>query len=91
MTANLKRGPEPGRDIFVFRLDPSTTKADVESFLETENVGVRQMSHESAKYKSFKVTIPTSKLQQLLNEEAWPEGIGVRRFYNAKKQATGLE
>ena len=29
VTANLKGGPEPGRDIFVFRLDPSTTKADV--------------------------------------------------------------
>ena len=94
VTANLKGGPEPGHDIFVFRLDPSSTKADVESFLETENVEVwhiEQMSHESAKYKSFKVTIPTSKLQQLLNEEAWPEGIGVRRFCNAKKQAIGLE
>ena len=40
VTANLKGGPEPGRDIFVFRLNPSTTKANVESFIETENVEV---------------------------------------------------
>ena len=69
----------------------------MQSFPVTENAEVRhieQMSHESAKYKSFKslkVTIPTSKLQQLPNEEAWQECIGVRRFYNAKKKATGLE
>ena len=87
--ARLKGAPEPGRDLFVFRLDSETTNGDIKAYLQSHNISVLkidQMSHENSKYKSFKVTVPVSRLNDLLKEEVWPAGVGVRRFRNIRKQ-----
>ena len=87
--ARLKGAPEPGRDLFVFRLDSETTNGDIKAYLQSHNISVLkidQISHENSKYKSFKVTVLVSSLNDLLKEEAWPTGVGVRRFRNIRKQ-----
>ena len=65
------------------------TACSVNGVSESHNVYVLkidQMSHENSKYKSFKVTVSISRLHDLLKEEAWPPGIGARRFCNIRKQ-----
>ena len=71
--ARLKGAPEPGRDLFIFRLDSETLDSDIKAYLESHDVSVLkidQMSDENTKYKSFKVTVPISRLNDLLKEEA---------------------
>ena len=87
--SQLKGAPEPGRDLFVFRLDPKTAAEDVQSYIEDQQItgyDIKQMSHDDSQYKSYKVTVPVSKVNELLKAEAWPVGVGVRQFRNTKNR-----
>ena len=83
--SQLKGAPEPGRDLFVFRHDPKTAAEDVQSYIEDQQITVydiKQMSHDDSQYKSYKVTVPVSKGNELLKAETWP----VRWFRNTKNR-----
>ena len=87
----LKGAPEPSYDIFVFRLDKEISSTDISKYLKDKEVSIRpvtQMSHKDAVYKSFKFTVLISHLNELLDEETWPEGVGVRRFRAPRESAT---
>jgi hypothetical protein len=90
----LKVGPEPSREVFVYRVDKSTNIEDMRDFVVNEGFTVRDiktMSHEDSLMKSFKITIPVSQLHKIMDPEMWPEGIRVRKFIAPKaKTQTNL-
>ena len=58
----------------MFRLDPKTAAEDVQSYIEEQQIivyDIKQMSNEDSQYKSYKVTVPVSKVNELLKAEAW--------------------
>ena len=92
--SGLKGAPEPMRDIFVFRLDINTTKEDVEKHVKDNNCDlctVSQKSHPEAKFKSFKVTVPVSHLNRLMDPEIWPLGVGIRRFRMPRENGEDID
>ena len=85
----LMGAPEPSRDIFVYRVLPATPTEAVTQYLDKEKVTVReikQVSKETALYKSFRIKIPSSELSKVLSPDFWPAGICVRRFFTPKEK-----
>jgi hypothetical protein len=86
---SLKAAPEPCRDVFVFRTDKTTTVESLKNYLTEAGVLVRDivlLSHSDAVYSSFKVTVPISQLEKTMDPNIWPQGIGIRRFWNKKNK-----
>jgi hypothetical protein len=86
---NIKGAPEPERDLFIFRLVKETTCADLENYIKANGFTVREIeckSHEDAKYKSFKLTVPKSEFAKLFDVSIWPNGVGVRKYIPPSKE-----
>ena len=87
----LRGAPEPSRDAFVYRVEKGAEADDITEHLAENNIEARKvvkMSKDKAAFCSFRVEVKVSDLSSLLNEDLWPEGVRVRRFYPAKKTAT---
>ena len=70
--------------IFVFRLDPETEITAVKSHLTKKSVkflDVECVSHDDARFKSFKVTILLSDFEKTMSADFWPTGVGCKRFW----------
>ena len=56
---------------------------DVNEHLVKNNFTVGKLeciSHDMAKYKSFKPTVPVDQFSKLFDEGLWPEGLRVRKY-----------
>jgi hypothetical protein len=85
--ADIRGAPEPHRDVFVFRTDKSTTEIGIKNHVTSQGLTVHDvkcMSHPDAMHNSFKVTVPSSQLHQILDPEIWPVGVCIRRFIHPK-------
>jgi hypothetical protein len=85
----VKGAPEPSRHLFIYRVDPDTSENDIKVLLQDNqhDLNIRELvctSHESAMFKSFKLTVPLSDYSALFNEDIWPDGIRVRPFRNPR-------
>jgi len=74
-------------DIFISRLHPATTAAEVKSFVSAQfksakNVSCSQLKTKYDTYASFYVQIDGITFSESLNLDNWPEGLLVKRFYN---------
>ena len=82
----IKGAPPPSRQLFIGRIgagDENTMK----KYLKASKVRfekVEKISHNYAKFKSFKLTLPINYLDQVLGENFWPEGV-VARVWKEKK------
>ena len=86
---SLRGAPEPKRDLFVFRLDSQTSKLDIENHMkniEIETCDIELVSHPNAKFKSFKMSVGVSNVQKALDENVWPEGVGIRRYWRPRNE-----
>ena len=85
--AGLKGAPV---DLFVFRADKDSTVEGLRQLVESQGCevrGVEVKSHENARFKSFKLSVSSSQLNVVLNEDfPWPDGVKVTRFYHWKKK-----
>ena len=97
ITGNTKPGngrfrgaPEPSRDIFVYRTHADTVVSDISDLIKSNGFHVREVnciSNPSARYKSFKLSVPASQLDSVLTDTfPWPEGVCVRRFTNRRRR-----
>ena len=80
----LLGAPEPSRDIFIYRVQKTTVKDDIDEYLRDRNItprAVEKVSHAEARHASFRVELQMKDLKTLLNGEFWPEGVYVRRYY----------
>jgi len=88
---SFKGAPEPSRDLFVYRVDKAVEQTDILQYLQSQSIDVRDLrciSHEDARYKSFKLTTKMSDIDNLFTDSFWPSGVKVRRFIPPKAGTT---
>jgi hypothetical protein len=79
----VKGAPEPIRELFISRVDNSTTTNVLKQHLHNNNINVidlSQLSNELSKFKSFKLTVPRSLFASLFDGNLWPSGVNVRKY-----------
>lgn len=72
----------------MYRVDPNTETQDMKPHLRDMGFEVRLLdlvSHRDSNLKSFKLDVPMSVVDQLLNGDIWPQGVRVRRFFPNRK------
>ncbi len=82
-TCGFAGAPEPSRDLFISRVQPSVTEDDVRAYLNSKGVsfnGLSCTSHAESKYKSFRLSVPASNEDDMLRDDIWPSGVRVRRY-----------
>jgi hypothetical protein len=80
---SFKGAPLPDRYLFIHRVDSTVKTSDVNEHLVNNNFTVRKLeciSHDMAKFKSFKLTVPVDQFSKLFDECLWPEGVRVRKY-----------
>ena len=97
-TSTLLRGvaaPPRKTDLFVGRLDPSTTSEAVESHINwllggADKVSVTEITHcvETYGYKGFKVTVPLDDVGHVLTPDKWPTHVSIKKFYQPRGSRT---
>ena len=83
-SSTLREALEPGRNIFVYRVDAEAGCELLKEYLGTKSLDVRDitlMSRDEARFKFFKVTLPASQLTVAFDCSTCPEGVCVRRFF----------
>ena len=78
-------------EIFATRFQPDITESDIKSYVtnefsDAESISIEKLKTKYNTYSSFKISIIS--LKDTLNEESWPEGIFVKRFYATKMEST---
>ena len=81
-------------DVFISRLNPDTTAAEVEGFVSTQfksarSVSYRQLQTKYNTYASFYVQIDGISFDESLNLDNWPEGWLVKRYYDSLRPSAG--
>ena len=80
--------PEPSRDLFIYRFLGGATEDSIKRNVTEAGYEVRliqQMSHVNAKYKSFRLSVPTSQYEALREDSKfWPRGVRIKRFVPKK-------
>lgn len=87
--AGLQGAPLPSRDFFISRAMKGTTVEKVREHLRCCDIDVRDLtviSHNEAKFTSFKLTVPISEISKVIDPDNWPTGINVRKYYNRREQ-----
>ena len=88
---HFREAPEPGRDLFIYRILKDSSVKGLKDLVERQNVEVRSIeciSNPNALYKSFKLTVPKSQLETIFNETfPWPSGVRVRKSFNMRRTA----
>ena len=75
--------PVPPKELFVYRVDNSTDTDDLRDYITDMGIDVidlKCISHQEALSKSFKSAISNEHFNDLLKEDAWPDGVRVQRF-----------
>ena len=83
--------PPKNLDLFVGRLDISTTSEAVECHVNwllqgTGKASVTEIAHCAAAYgyKGYQVTVPAEAASLVLLPDKWPSHVAVRRFFRPK-------
>jgi hypothetical protein len=84
--STLRAGPRR-HDLFVFRIDKDITDEMFRDYLNESQVNVHELeclSQDGSWTKSYRVTVECNNINDILNPEFWPDGIGCRRFWRKK-------
>ena len=67
----------------VYKVHKNANENELKDFIISKGFTVVQfvcVSHDEAKYKSFKLSVPKDEFSRLLDGGMWPENILVRKF-----------
>lgn len=79
------------RHFHVTNLDPSVTVDTLMSYLKQFVLGVKVIALPSrypSNYSSFKVSVPVSDVQSILNQDIWPKDVKVNWFFLPRRPQT---
>jgi hypothetical protein len=79
----FKGAPEPGRDLFIFRVQSTTKDQELENHLKDNNFDIQMLKRvlqEDAKFKSFRLNVPKPQFSRLFDDSLWPSGVGIRKY-----------
>ncbi|KAG8286342.1 hypothetical protein J6590_062159 [Homalodisca vitripennis] len=78
--------------VFISRLDTSVTKENIESYLKDSQIDdflCFELETKYDTYKSFKIGVNDSAVDQIMDPEFWDEGILVKEYIPLRKQHRG--
>jgi hypothetical protein len=84
------RGAPCRTDLFIFRLEQSTTLEEVKKYVSDKSVDVIEIecrSSDEAQYKSFRLNIDSGDLDTVMSSSFWPTGVGCRKYFHKRKLA----
>ena len=78
--------------LFATRFDPDTTDEDIKKHIGTVcNSKVEKLSFKNKdRIASFKITIPLQNKDKIFEENFWPNGIVLNRYYFPREQTNDL-
>ena len=89
-TNGLRATPMPSRDIFIYRVHKDDGVDVMVDYIRKKGVSVRditKMSHDAAKFNSFRIVVSSNDADKVLHAQFWPKGIYIRRWRdNTNKQ-----
>ena len=86
--AKVKAAPEPSRSVLLHRLHKDTETDELRDMISV-NFEIRQLvllSQENSSFKSYRLDIPISQFKNAFNADMWPQGVGVKPYFWAKKK-----
>ncbi len=75
------------KSVFVSRLDKSVTEEDLQSYMKDKDRDIHDvkiMSHDEARFRSFKFSVADTVFERVLDAMIWPENCFVKQFYERK-------
>ena len=87
----FKGGPAPVRDFFLYRVDKTSSIADIEEHLNDMKVqydSVLLLSNEEATYRSFRTSVPIDQCEHIMDGDIWPCGVRIRRYFPERQNNT---
>ena len=90
----FKGGPEPTRDLFIYRVNKDVPVEAIQSHLTDNGVNVSKLdcvSHAEAQFRSFRLTVPKSEFNELFDPALWPSGVHVRQYVSRKTRLTNWD
>ena len=85
----LRGAPPPLRFIWVSRAITNDTNI-VKDYIQKNGVNVsciEKVSHENAKFSSFKIGISKDAVDKVMDEKFWPKGVGCR-YWRSKTEVS---
>ena len=75
--------------VFASRFPPELEAEELAAYLGEllQGVTCEKITTEQKRYSSFKVTAICEKVSDIYNEKLWPDGVHVRRYFEARKPA----
>ena len=83
--------PEPSRHLFISRIASETNINDLHSDISVQYRDLACVSHNEAKFKSFKLTVPKSEFGDLFHSRRWAEGFRVRPYITPRSGIDSLQ
>ena len=74
-------------DLFLYRISQETNDSEIRKLFTDAKINIfdfSRVSHDSAKMKSFKVTVSLSDVNLICNDDFLPQDVMCRRFYKPK-------
>lgn len=87
-TDDVLGAPLPNRDFFVSRVHSSTNDNKLKQFISKngiKQVGFVLVSNDKAKFKSYKLTVPSSDVNKVMVADKWPIGVCVEPWKDRSK------
>ena len=89
LRGNFTGAPPPQRDIFLYRVNSRATCDDITKHINDENMNVtihdlKCVSHQQAKFKSFRLKVDINDFTRLLDDSIWPRGVYVRKYISPR-------
>ena len=75
--SNVKGVPLPTRSMFISRVDRETSDDNMRDWISKQKINIinfERLSHDDAKYKSYKLIVSVSDYVSLCKPSQWPSG-----------------
>ena len=85
--SNVKGAPLPTRSMFISRVDRETSDDNMRDWISKQKINIinfERLSHDDAKYKSYKLIVSVSDYVSLCKPSQWPVGICISKYHPPK-------
>ena len=82
------KGADLTIDFFLTYADVNCTPADIKTWTQNEGVElveVEEVPQRHSHFKSFRICVRKKDVETIKNEDFWPEGIHMRKFFHKAK------
>ena len=88
--SGVRGAPLPKRDFFVSRVLKETTDEQLLNYITSNGVSSAQImcvSNPDSAYRSYRLSVPVTEKDKVMDGDMWPYGICVQRWWRKKNQS----